>query len=518
MTGYTQIRYSWYIPLYHFYTHEHLLQENFKWVTKRDFTKEEIKTDKSIIRNFAKMYFDKTLIYPLISKDRKIRILNKIPFSPIYFASTKQKKVSVNLSKQNQQKEFGKNRIKSIKFSIKIYPIGLGVISVFLNFESIIEPKLYNHLVDKIKCGKKDSSINQYIQYLKIQLLKSLFDEENLKEIMTICKGPKIRINFIDESMSMQKFSFYADGILGSENADTNIIYKTNKKTNDLFAFHRKGIVLFTEKSQTKNRRNYLRNSLDLVLDIAFGSEILLPLVPSIITKADIENKHERINELIFTSFITLNPEILGAYNDLYSFFPTSGIRKWYQYLIETNKYYQIFLETVNQLLIRINELRVDKWYDIISSLLKENIPIVSEKMLELLKEKELTIREVLSPKMKFDEENKKIFDFLLEKLSKDFSSRYSYTEGILLDKDKLGYCTLNVIEKSLGITGRNHLEFKNRIDLLRQVGLLEAVAYKGPGSKKDSVQYRASPDHPYVNDYMKIFLAKESISEIKLK
>ncbi|MBN1329958.1 MAG: hypothetical protein JXA54_10840 [Candidatus Heimdallarchaeota archaeon] len=517
--GHTQIRFSWYIPLLQLYTHTDVLKEESKWIIKERFSK-DLKKKNSLIKNFGKIYFDKLLTYPLTVKDQQIRTLKKIPYRPLYFVTTNQKKISYNMS--GLESRFSTllrdNKIETIKFSVRVFPVGFGVISAYVNFATVIDPELCKHFVTKLKIGKKKSTVNQFVQYLKIELLKSLFVEKNLEEIKTVSLGPKIRVNLIDENINNQEFSTFSDTILGSENVNTNISFISNKKTNDQLAFHKKGVVFFTEKSQPKNKRSYFRNCLDFITDIVFGAETILPQIPPTITKADIENKQEKITELIFTFFLTLNHEVLTSKNVLNSLLPVSGMKKWYQKIAEIIEYPKNYLEVTQQLLSRVNELRVDCWYEIITNTLKENIPIITEKILELLLEKEHSIREVLTPKINLDDENKKIFNFLLEKLERDYSSRYGFMPDTSLSKENLGYCTLNTIEKALGVTGRNHLEFKSRIDILSQVGLLEAVAYEGPGSRKDSQQYRASPKHPYVNEFLKIKLAKESISELNLK
>lgn len=518
MLGHTQIRYSWYIPLPQIYTHEDSINTNFNWLKKRKLTKEEIKSNQAVIRNFAKLRFDKTSTFPLLIKDNQIRILKEIPFTPIYFATTAQKKIAYEVVESDRFSRMLINeKIESVKFSMLLYPVGFGVISAYVNFASIINPELCSHFVTKFKCGRKNSTLTKYVQHLKLLLLKSLFREKELGKIKAICKGPKIRVNFIANHLTTQKFVACSEKILGSRNSQNNILFRTNKRTNDQIAFHKKGMTIFTEKSLSKNKRSYFRKNLDFLLDIIIGSSILLPLIPSAITKADSQNKYGRITELIFTSFFTLNPMILGSRNDLISLLPTAGMRTLYRKFEEICNYSKDFVLYTNQIIERINEMRVDKWYELITTLLKENIPIITEKLFEALKERDYTTRDVITPQIQLDTGNKKIIDFLLEKLVSDYSIRFGFSANTQLSKDKLGFCTINVIEKALGITGRNHLEFKNRLDLLRQVGFLEAIAYKGPGSRKDSVQYRTSPKHPYIDSYVRIRLAKASISELKI-
>ncbi|MGC9778878.1 MAG: hypothetical protein HZR80_06515 [Candidatus Heimdallarchaeota archaeon] len=518
MTGHTQIRYSWYIPLPQVYTHEDILNPDFNWIMKKKLTKDEIKNNQAVIQNFTKLRFDKTITFPLLIKDNQIRILKEIPFAPIYFTTTEQKKITYEKFESDQfTTKLINEKIDSVKFSIQLYPVGFGVISSYVNFASIIDPDLCAHFVNKFKCGRKNTIMTKYVRYLKLLLLKNLFREKELRMIKTICKGPKIRVNFIDDHLTTQRFTKYSEKILGSRNSDTNILYRINKKTNDQIAFHKKGLTIFTETSLSKNKRSYFRKSLDFIMDIVFGSSVLLPLIPSAITKADSQNKYGRIMELIFTSLFSINPKILGSRNELISLLPTAGMRTLYRKFEEICNYSKDFELYTNQIIERINEMRVDKWYELITTLLKENIPIITEKLFEALKERDYTTRDVITPQIQLDTGNKKIIDFLLEKLVSDYSNRFGFSANTQLSKDILGFCTINVIEKALGITGRNHLEFKNRLDLLRQVGFLEAIAYEGPGSRKDSVQYRTSPKHPYIDSYVRIRLAKESISDLKI-
>ena len=518
MTGHTQIRYSWYIPLPHLYTHDNLVNPDFCWIINEKLSKDEIKNNQAIIKNFAKLRYDKTITFPLLTKDNQIRILKEIPFSPIYFATTEQKKTAFEFAEAKKPTTLTEEIIKSVKFSIQLYPFGLGVIVAYINFKSIIKPEVSNHFIERLKCGSKKTSVTKYVQHLKMQLLRSLFIEKELAKVKTICKGPKIRVNFIDDHFNEEKFAVYSDKILGPKNAVTNVLFKRNKKTDDQLAFHKKGLVVFTSKSLSKGRRSYFRKSLDFTMDIFYGANFLLSLMPSIITKVDSKNSYGRINELISTMFLTLNPAILGSKNEQVSLLPTAGMRMWFRLLDEICGYSEEYISIVKNLISRINEMRVDIWYELITATLKENIPIIIEILLSTLKEQNYSIRELVTPKIQLDAENKEIIDFLLERIVTDYSSRFGFSANTQLSKDMLGFCTINIIEKALSITGRNHLEFKNRLDLLSRVGLLEAKAYRGPGSRKDSVQYRASPKYPYVDNYLRMKLAKESISELKLK
>lgn len=518
MTGHTQIRYSWYIPLPQIYSHNNLMNPEFNWIISEKLSKDEIKSNHAIIRNFAKLRLDKILTFPLITKDNQIRILKEIPFSSIYFATTQQKKTPFEFKETNKLATLGNDNINSVKFSIQIYPAGFSVIAAYIDFKKIATPEESYHLIKKLSCGSKKTPILKYVQYLKMLLLRSLFQEKELARVKTNIKGPKIRVNFIDNHFTEKKFVDYSTKILGTKNAKLNIFFKYNKKTDDRLAFHKMGIVVFTGKVLSKGRRRYFRKTLDFVLDLFHGAYSLLPTIPSLITKVDSKNSYNRITELISTIFFTINPEILGAMNEQSSLFPTAGIRKWFRCLDKIFNYSEEFVSIIEEIVSRINEIRVDKWYEIITMILKENIPIVSELVLKGFKKQNYSIREIIAPKVQLDEENKEIIDFMLEKIVADFTSRFGFSRNTQLSKDKLGFCTLNVIEKTLGITGRKHMEFKNRLDLLSRVGLLEAKAYRGPGSRKDSVQYRASPIHPYVDNHLRVKLAKESISELKLK
>lgn len=518
MTGHTQIRYSWYISLPQIYSHDNLMNPEFNWIISEKLSKDEIKSNHAIIRNFAKLRLDKILTFPLITKDKQIRILNEIPFSPIYFATTQQKKTPFEFKETNKLDSFGNDNINLVKFSIQIYPAGFGVIAAYIDLKKIATPEEIYHLIKKLSCGSKKTSMLKYVQYLKMLLLRSLFQEKELARIKTNIMGPKIRVNFIDNHFTEKKFVDYSTKILGTKNAKSNIFFKYNEKTDDRLAFHKMGIVVFTDKVLSKRRRKYFRKTLDFVLDLFHGANYLLSLIASIITKVDSKNSYGRINELISTMFLTLNPELLGSKNEQFSLLPTAGIRKWFRYLDKIYNYSGEYVSIVEEIVSRINEIRVDKWYEIITMILKENLPVVNEILMKNLDEQNYSVREIITPEMQLDAENQEIIDFLLEKIITDFTNRFGFSMNTQLSKDNLGFCTLNVIEKVLGITGRKHLEFKNRLNLLSRMGLLETKSYRGPGSRKDSVQYRASPKHPYVGSYLKVKFAKESISELKLK
>ncbi len=507
--GRTQIRYSWYFSLPYLYTHDHLIDPSFKWIINRKVSNEALKNNIAIVRNFAKVRYDKTITFPLAFKDHQIRIHKEIPFSPIYFVTTEQKKTSF---------EYEKNIINSVRFSIRLYPIGFGVISAYIDFNKIIKPNVNEHFVSKLKCGSKKTSMTKYVQYLKVQLLRSLFQEKELASIKSICKGPKIRINIIDKQFSEQEFAEYSNNVLGTKNSTTKIFLKYNKKTDDQIAFAKKGLVVFTDTILSKGRRQYFRNNLDFIMDLFYGAKVLIPLVPSLLTKVDSLNQHNRINDLISTVFFSLNPEILESNNELISLLPTAGLRVWLKSLNKIHNYSNEYISHTQEIMTRINEVRVDLWYELITTLLKESTPIVNKILMDYLKEQKISIRELITPKVKLDKESKLVIDFLLKKIVTDYVDRFGFSANTQLSKNKLGFCTLNIIEKALGITGRKHLEFKNRLETLSRVGLLETEAYTGPGARKDSVYYRASPKHPYIDSFLRVKLAQESISELKLK
>ena len=518
VSGQTQIRYSWYIPLTQLYTHEEVINPDFKWIIYEKALKEELKSKQAIIKNFAPIYYDRIMTYPLMNKDKQMRNQIELSFSPVYFATTKQKKVVFNFDDIQHSTNLQSKIIRSVSFVIQIYPIGFGVISAYINFNKIINPDICNHFVKKLRCGSKQTSIEKYVHYLKMILIKNLFQSQTIGEIKTDCIGPKIRINFINNQFPKEQFVNYSNKLLSTKNAETNILYKYNKKTDDQLAFHKKGLVVFTDKLQTKGRRRYFRKNLDFIMDIVYGAQVILPLIPSVITKTDSKNAYNRLTELLATVFVSLNPEILGCKNELGAILPTAGLRLWFRNLSSVNAYSNYYISHVREIISRVDQIRVDKWYEIITSLLKENIPIISEILKLNLEERNYTVRELVTPKIQLDDENTAILDFLLERLITDYLSRFGFSANTQLPKDMLGYYTLNALEKALGITGRNHLEFKNRLDLLSRVGLLETKAYRGPGSRSDSVQYRASPKHPYVDNHLRKKLINESISELKLK
>jgi len=510
LASHTQIRYSWFIPLPQLYTHDHLLEQSLTWITKQKVSSENIKSKEGIIKNFAKIKYDKTITFPLVYMDHRYRIHKELPYSPVYFVSTKQKKTSFEYEEYHL--------IKSLRFSIRVFPIGFGVISAYIDFNGIINPDMYNHYVNKIMCGSKKTSLNKYVHFLKRQLLKALFKEKELTNIKTTCIGPKLRINIIDKHISEQKFNEYSSNVLGTKNSTMKVFFKCNKKTDDQLAIHKKGIVVFTDTILTKNRRKYFRKSLDFIMDIFFGANILLPLIPSLITKTDSINNYNRFKDLISTVFLSINPEILESSNETTSLLPTAGMRVWFKSLNKIHNYSNEYITHIQEIIARMNEIRVDIWYELITSLLKENIPLVSRILLNNLKEQNFSLRELISPKIQLGDEEKVILDFLLKKIVDDYVSRFGFSTNTQLLNYKLGFCTINVIEKALGITGRDHFTFKNKLNLLSRVGLLETKAYTGPGSRNDSVQFRASPKHPYIDNFLRMKLAEESISELKLK
>ncbi|MHA1307829.1 MAG: hypothetical protein ACTSO7_03035 [Candidatus Heimdallarchaeota archaeon] len=517
MANHTHIRYSWYIPLPQLYSHSELLSNDFAWLHDKDYF-DKVKEQRNVITNFSEMRFDKLLTYPLLEKDNLIRSFVEIPFSPIIFLKTKQKKITYSLvNKSNAKLLFKENQIKSLKFEIRIYPIGFCVISAYVNYDGILTKKINKQILTHLKCGKKHTTLSKYVNYLKVELLKSLFDRKHLEKIKTISFGPKSRFSIIYNQLSFSDRRDLAEKLLGLENTKSMLKSKLNKKTNDHIFYNKQGLIFYSGNNSKKIKRKHFRYNLDFLIDLVNGAKCLISIIPNIITKIDIKNNYNHTVKLIANSIYSMNHEIIASRNDLSSILSSAMMRSWFLSYAETVNYSEIFNDYIDELFIRINEMRIDKWYEVMNFVLKDDIPLVTEKMLTILAKKNITARDILAPRLNLDENNQEILSFLLEKIASDYTKLSNNDQTRTIPKENFGYCTLNNIEKALKIPGRNHFNFKNRMNYLRQVGLLEAKAYTGPGSRKDSVQFRASPKHPYVNEYLKNQLTINRISLLNL-
>ena len=514
MRQYSNVRFSWYLPLPWLVTSKDWLALDFQPLA--DYSPQIARSFKAILPNVGVMKFQRRYSYAVLLKDMQHRVLRNFSFPPIFFFSTPQKKLPFNISKQamNVISDFSKTPIRGIKYSLKVYPAGFAVINIFLDFFGLVGPEKIFHLPTKLLCGKKNDRLVSFVYYLQTKLLKSLFLPTKLSSIRTILQGPKIRLTIIGDSITTNNFRSYAKGILTRNKGSKKISFSTNRRTGDHFAFYKTGVVSFSLATLPEAKRKYLRHNLDLVMDLVFGSELLLPLFPEVITKLDLEQENCFLERAFYDCFYTLNPEVLAAKNELNALLPTAGLRHWYLTLVSTTPLKQLIPSIFSDLFQRLDEIRFDKWFKVISALLRSNIPGVSLSLLESLRKENSRIRTLLLREPKLDKQNNEILACLLSKLRSDLTKRY-IDQKMEIDETKLGFMTLYQIEKALQIKARDHSDFKQRINLLESVGLIETQPYRGPGSKAGSKLYRASPKHFYIKNQLKDNLTEMLVQKI---
>jgi len=512
MRQYSNVRFSWYLPLPWLVTSKDWLALDFQPLA--DYSPQIARSFKAILPNVGVMKFQRRYSYAVLLKDMQHRVLRNFSFPPIFFFSTPQKTLPFNISKQamNVISDFSKTPIRGIKYSLKVYPAGFAVINIFLDFFGLVGPEKIFHLPTKLLCGKKNDRLVSFVYYLQTKLLKSLFLPTKLSSIRTILQGPKIRLTIIGDSITTNNFRSYAKGILTQNKGSKKISFSTNRRTGDHFAFYKTGVVSFSLASLSEEKRKYLRSNLDLIMDLVFGSELLLPLFPEVITKFDLEQEDCLLERAFYDCFYTLNPEVLAANTEVNALLPTAGLRYWYSHLFSTTPLKQVVPSIFSDLLVRLNEIRLDKWFQVISTLLRVNIPGVSLKLIGLLQKEDSKIRTLLLRQPKLDKQNTAILTCLLSKLKSDLTKRY-VDQVMAIDEETIGFMTLHQIEKALEIKGREHSDFKQRINLLESVGLIETQPYRGPGSKTGSKLYRASPKHFYIKSQL-----KNTITEILMQ
>jgi hypothetical protein len=512
----TQIRFSWYFPLPWLLTHSHWLEEAFSWLPTCENDLEQMKEKKSFIASVGNLSFETDFCYPVIRKARQLQLLRQMDFPSICYARTPQMDVKV-VRKRKEATFFQQADIRKISFSIKIYPAGFGVINAYINLGGFVRTTLSNHLMKNIRCGPKESTLEQFVNYLKFLVLQKIFQKRYLEKIHTVLYGPKIRVNFISDFIDRQEFKKLSEILANNDSGTMKAKFKHNPKKNDHFCFAKNGLSFFTSTNLAKTKRKYLRTNLDFIADLIFGLESLLPIIPGFVTSHDREEE-VNLEKLIIAISYSLNPEVLQAKNELSALLPSAGLRKWFELLSGIVNLEEKYDTMLSALLPRINELRVDRWYKIIQLFLLTNIPKVSSRTIERFRQEGIKVREVTTPQINLDKMNKEIVNYLVEELKKDLLARFDPFSTEKIIEEIIGYRTLNKIASHLEVTGREHAEFKQRVEILASTGLVQSIPYTGPGARKDSKQYRAAANHPYVSTAVKKVLAKNMISELKLE
>lgn len=467
-----------------------------------------------IIPNVGQLAYETRFCYPLMRKYQQLNLQVDFDFAPVFFASTPQfKRCFVVKTSTAEDKTLLRN-VRSIAFSIKCFPAGFVVFNSYMNLNEWNTQPLNHKLLNKILCGKKSTLLLKYINYLKRKFLEAIFKKEKIPEIKRPLIGPKIRINFIGENYNEEQFQKHSKLSFSISELKKVAIYKNN--IGEFFYFNKKGVSFFTTTKMEKQRRKFLRHNLDLVMDIVYGIESLLPVLPKFITQTD-QVKDLDVSRMVFTFAYSLNPQVLRAVIESVSMLPTASIRKWFSLSAEKIRLEEKYSHYKNLIIERIDELRVDFWYKIVANLLLENVPGFTSIYLKKINEQSKSSREIINLKIQLDTRDDQILNWFIEKLSRDLKERYTPPANDLLDETELGFITLFQAEKHFGIHGREHFDFKMKIDTLNAAGFLESKPYKGPGSKKGSKKYRANPKHQYVIAKLKISLRNSLISEIKI-
>jgi len=510
---YTHLRLSWYLPLPELITHRTWLKKEALWLSQIEGNLQQLKKKHFIIPNLGKVTVETDFNYPLIKKYQQLNLLVDFDFSPIFYATTKQIRTKYNITQKAGDTSLTKT-LRSLSFSIRCFPAGFIVFNAYLNFINQLSQPINHKLLNKLLCGKKLTTINKYVNYLKSKFLTTIFESEKIPEIKWVLMGPKIRIQFI-ENGSKEDFLQITKLLFSLNEIEANQVVKN--KTNDYFLFSKKGVAILPSIQMNPQRRQYFRHNIDLIIDIVYGIETLLPILPKFITQIDQKDNLD-IGRLIFTYAYTLNPEVLNAITELDSLLPTAGTRKWFSQLAKEVKLYNKYSHYRDLINERIDKLRVDSWYKIVATFLLENIPGFTSYYMEQIKKHQQAIKDIIAPKVKLDEEGDKIINWFIKKFSKDLKERYTPPVNDMINEEEIGYSTLFQVEKNFGIQGRAHSSFKLKIDVLNALGLLESKPYKGPGAKEGSKKYRANPNHQYVLRKLKMNLKNSIIAEIKLR
>ncbi|MHA1876619.1 MAG: hypothetical protein ACTSUC_09285 [Promethearchaeota archaeon] len=515
MRKYTHLRLSWYLPLPELITHKNWFKKEALWLGQIEGNIQRLKRDFILIPNVGKLAFETDYCYPIIKKHEQLSTLVDFDFSPIFYAKINQIRTNFDIKQISDQDIELKENICSLAFNVKCFPAGFIVFNAYINYRGWLSQPINHKFINKLICGKKLTSIIKFINFLKAKTLVALFGEKRIQEIRTILTGPKIRVNLIDDDCDVKQFQNKSKLLLS-----LNVVNKINiikNKTGDYFHFNKKGIVVFTSTKITPKKRQYFRHNIDLIMDIVYGIESILPILPKFITQIDQKDKFE-VERLIFTFAYTLNPDVLNAIMELNSILPTAGTRKWFSLLAKEVKLYEKYSQYRNLINERVDELRIDRWYKIMAVFLLENIPGFTSPLIQKLIKQDQTIKDIIDPKVELDKEDDAIVNWFIDKFYRDLVERFTLPANDMIIEDEIGYSTLFQVEKHFKIQGREHMNFKSKIDVLNAVGLLESKPYKGPGAKKGSKKYRANPKHRYIASKLKINLTDSIISQIKLR
>ncbi|MEA2070207.1 MAG: hypothetical protein U9O98_02860, partial [Asgard group archaeon] len=367
MSYHSQLRLSWYFPLTELLLNKNLVKQEHQWLIKPGTTRiSEFDNFSSEIKHFESIGFGNRFGYPLLIKDRRIRIVYDIDFPPLYYATTRQKKISFQINSSSTSNILTNEdlRIRTLRAQLKLYPVGFGSIALFFTFDEIINSKILTNIEKNWTYGKKKLSINAFSQYLKVLIIHSLFKQEAINDIQLQLNGHKVRASIIGPDYSVKDFQIFTKDILSPNKKTSSISYHFNEEKKDQIAFHKTGITQFQSIELSTGTRRYCRNNLDYILDLIYGSEILFTLLPKKFTQYDLRKRTNKdFLRAIHAPFFTLNPYVLTNENENQNTLPSAALRIWFKKLLNAvnlKKKYNNFLETM---MIKFREFRIDRWY-----------------------------------------------------------------------------------------------------------------------------------------------------------